>query len=51
MAMEGDLTYGGKHTMQYTEDVLQNCILETCIILFTKVTPTNSTKKKKTLKK
>ena len=23
--MEGDLTWGGEHTIQYTDDVLQNC--------------------------
>ena len=42
--MEGDLTLGGKHTIQYTDDVLQNCIAETYIILLTNVTPINSIK-------
>lgn len=36
--IEGDLTSGGKHRMQYT-DVLWNCTLETYKILLTKVTP------------
>ena len=27
MVMEGDLTLGGKHTLQYRDDI-QNCILE-----------------------
>ena len=42
MVMEGDLTWGGEHTIQYTDDVLQNCTLETNIILLTKVTPVKS---------
>ena len=25
----GDLTWGGEHTIQYTDDVLQNCTPET----------------------
>ena len=24
---------GGKHTTQYTDDILQNCTIETCITL------------------
>ena len=36
-----DLTLGGKHTMQYTDDVLWNCTLETYIILGTNVTQIN----------
>ena len=24
MVVEGDLTWGGEHTVQYTDDVLQN---------------------------
>ena len=31
--MEGDLTWGGEHTMQSVHDVLQNCTPETYIIL------------------
>ena len=29
MVTEGDLTLGVKHTAQYTDDVIQNCTLET----------------------
>ena len=43
MVMEGDLTWGGEHTIQYTDDVLYNCTPETYIILLTNVTPINST--------
>ena len=39
--MEGDLTWGSKHTIHYTDDVLQNCTPETYIILLTNVTPIN----------
>ena len=46
--MEGDLTWGGEHTIQCTDDVLWNCIIskitqepKTCIILLTSVTPIN----------
>ena len=39
MEMEGDLTLGDEHTVQYTDDVLQKCIPETYIILLTNVTP------------
>ena len=42
MVMEGDLTLDGEHTIQYTDDVLQNCALEICIIILTNVTPINS---------
>ena len=47
MAMEGDLTWGGEHTVQYTDDVLQNYMPETYIILLNHVTAINSVKKKK----
>ena len=47
MVMKGVLTLGGEHTVQYTDDVLQNCIPETYIILLTNVTPIKTTKKKK----
>lgn len=30
---EGDVTLGGEHTMQKTDDVLWNCTLETYTIL------------------
>ena len=42
--MEGDLTWGGEHKIQYIDDVLQNCTPETYIILLTNVTPINSIK-------
>ena len=42
MVMEGDLTQGGEHTVQYADDVLQNCTTETCIILLINVTLINS---------
>ena len=44
MIMEGDLPLGGEHTIQYTDDVLENCALETYIIVLTNVTPINSIK-------
>ena len=34
----GDLAWGGEHTIQYSDDVLWNCALETYITLFTNVT-------------
>ena len=40
----GDLTLGGEHTMQYTDDVFVNCTPETYIILLPNVAPINSTK-------
>ena len=43
--MEGDLTLGTEHTIQYKNDVLQNCTPKTYIILLTNVTPINSIKK------
>ena len=33
---------GGEHRMQYTDDVLQKCTLETYVILLTYVTPINN---------
>ena len=47
MLLEGDLTLGREHTIQYTDDVLQNCTPETYIVLLSNVTPVNSIKKKK----
>ena len=44
MVMEGDLTWGGEHTVQYTDDVLQSCTPETYASLLTNVTPINSLK-------
>ena len=46
MVMERDLNLNSKHTMQYTHVVLQNCTLETYIILFSNVTPISLIKKK-----
>lgn len=43
--MEGDLTWRGEHTIQYTDDVLQTSTTENDIILLTNVTPVNSIKK------
>ena len=42
--MEGDLTLGSKHTIQYTDDVLENYITQTYIFLSSNVTPINSMK-------
>lgn len=39
MMMEGDLTLGSEHAMQYTDDVSQNCTPKIYIILLTDVTP------------
>ena len=44
MVTEGDLTLGSEHSIQYTDDVLQNCALETYVILLANVTPRNSIK-------
>ena len=45
MVMEGNLTLGGKHTIEYADDVLWNCTPETfIIILLANVTPINSIK-------
>ena len=35
MVMEGGVTWGGEHTIQYTNDVLQNCTPDTYMILLT----------------
>ena len=45
--MEGDMTLGGEHTIQYIDDVLQICAPETYVNLLTNVTPINSIKMKK----
>ena len=42
--MKGDLTWSGEHTVQYTDDILQNCTPDTHIILLTNVTPINTIK-------
>ena len=41
MAVEGDLTWGGEHTLQYTDDVLESYRTESCMILLTNVIPIN----------
>ena len=46
MGTEGALTWGGKHTIQHTDDVLWNCTPETNIMLLTSVTPINSLTRK-----
>ena len=46
MVIEGDLTYGSEHTIQYSHDVLWNYAPETYIILLTNVTPIHSIKNK-----
>ena len=40
--MEGDVSWGGEHTIHGTDDVLWNCAPETCIILLINVTLINS---------
>ena len=37
--------WGGEHTIQCTDNVLQNCTPKTYLILLTKLTPINSIKK------
>ena len=46
MVIEEDLALGSEHTVQYTDDVLQNCTPETYIILLANITPINSIKTK-----
>ena len=46
MVTEEGLTLDGRHTMQYTDDVSQNCIHETYRLLLTNVTPLNKREKK-----
>ena len=48
--MEGDWTWGGEHTIQYTDDISQNYAPETYVILLTNVTPKNSIKNVKGVK-
>ena len=40
----GDGTLGGGRTIQYTDDVLRKCTLETYLILLTNVSPLNLAK-------
>ena len=42
--VEGDLTLGGEHTMQYRDDALHSCTFETFTIILIDVTPINSIK-------
>ena len=46
MGMKRDFTLGDGHTMQYADDVLLSCTLETCMILLPNVPPKNSIKKR-----
>ena len=46
MVMGGHLTWGGEHTIQYTDNILWNYTPESNIILLTNVTPLNIIKKK-----
>ena len=41
MVMDGDLTWGSEHIIQYTDAVLQNCTSETYMNLLTNVTLIN----------
>ena len=41
MVTEEYMTLDGEHTIQHKDNVLQNSILETCIILLTNVTQIN----------
>ena len=43
MVMEGDLTWDGERTVQYTDGGLYSCTRETHTILLTHVTSINST--------
>ena len=47
IVIKGDFICSGEHTIQYTDDVLKNCIPEIDIILLTNVTLINSIKIKK----
>ena len=47
MLTEDDLTLGGGHTMQYIDDISQNCTLGTYIIVLTNVAPVNLILKRK----
>ena len=38
------MIWGGEHTIQYIDDILEDCTPETYIILLTNVTPINSLK-------
>ena len=51
MVMEGDLTWGGEHTIQCADDVLWNCTPEISIILLCHPNKFNYTVKKCTILK
>ena len=51
VVLDGDMTWGGEHIVQCTDDVLWNSAPETCTIFFTSVTPIHSIKMKKQIKK
>ena len=44
MVMEGDLTWGGEHTIQHTDDVFQKYTSKTYVTVLTNVSPINSIK-------
>ena len=50
MVMEGDLTWGGEHTIQCANDVLQHCTPETYIIVLIHDAPINSINKNKSIR-
>lgn len=39
MVMEGDQILGGKHSIEYTDVILETCTAEICIMLLTNVIP------------
>ena len=45
MTMDGDVTWSGEHTIQYTDDALCNCTPETYVILLAYATAINAIKK------
>ena len=45
-AMDRDLTWGGEHTVQCTDDALYRGAPKTCSVLLTSVNPINSIKNK-----
>lgn len=47
--MKEDLAWGGAHTIQYRDDVLQNYTPETYVVVLTSITPINSIKNKNIL--
>ena len=47
MEVEKEFAWGRRCTMQCADDVSLSCTLETCMILYTNVTPINLIKKRK----